>query len=33
MPWLETLEPHYAWLALGLILAVAEMAIPGLFLI
>ncbi|KTR83022.1 membrane protein [Novosphingobium barchaimii] len=33
MPWLETLELHYAWLALGLILAVAEMAIPGLFLI
>lgn len=30
---LDTLEPHYAWLALGLVLAVAEMAIPGLFLI
>jgi inner membrane protein len=31
--WLETLDPHWAWLALGLFLAVAEMAIPGLFLI
>lgn len=27
------LEPHYVWLALGLVLAVAEMAIPGVFLI
>jgi membrane protein implicated in regulation of membrane protease activity len=27
------LEMHYAWLALGLILAAAEMAIPGVFLI
>lgn len=27
------LEPHYAWLALGLVLAAAEMAIPGVFLI
>lgn len=26
-------EPHYTWLAIGLVLAVAEMAIPGLFLI
>ncbi|MCJ2186921.1 NfeD family protein [Novosphingobium beihaiensis] len=26
-------EFHYTWLALGLILAVAEMAIPGVFLI
>ncbi len=26
-------EAHYAWLALGLILAAAEMAIPGVFLI
>jgi membrane protein implicated in regulation of membrane protease activity len=26
-------EPHYFWLALGLILAAAEMAIPGVFLI
>jgi len=30
---LESLEPHYAWLALGLALAAAEMAIPGVFLI
>ena len=28
-----SLEPHYAWLALGLVLAAAEMAIPGVFLI
>jgi inner membrane protein len=27
------LEPHYAWLAIGLVLAVGEMAIPGVFLI
>jgi membrane protein implicated in regulation of membrane protease activity len=27
------LEPHYAWLAIGLILAAAEMAVPGVFLI
>lgn len=33
MPWLETLDPHWAWLALGLVLAVAEMVIPGVFLI
>lgn len=33
MIWLEILESHWAWLALGLILAVAEMAIPGVFLI
>jgi hypothetical protein len=26
-------EPYWAWLALGLILAAAEMAIPGVFLI
>jgi membrane protein implicated in regulation of membrane protease activity len=26
-------EPHYFWLALGLVLAAAEMAIPGVFLI
>lgn len=30
---LETLEPHWGWLALGLVLAAAEMALPGLFLI
>lgn len=33
MDWLQTFEPQWYWLALGLILAVAEMAIPGLFLI
>jgi membrane protein implicated in regulation of membrane protease activity len=30
---LNSVEPHYAWLAIGLILAAAEMAIPGVFLI
>ncbi len=30
---LETFEPHYGWLALGLVLAVAEIVIPGVFLI
>lgn len=33
MTWLEALDTHWAWLALGLILAVAEMAVPGFFLI
>ena len=33
MSWLETLDPHWAWLALGLLLAVAEIVIPGVFLI
>lgn len=33
MDWLESLDSHYAWLALGLILAVAEIVIPGVFLI
>lgn len=33
MAWLETLASHWAWLALGLVLAVAEMVIPGVFLI
>lgn len=27
------LQPHYAWLAIGLVLAAAEMAVPGVFLI
>ena len=27
------LDPHWAWLALGLMLAVGEMTIPGVFLI
>ena len=30
---LEGLDPHWTWLALGLLLAAAEMAIPGVFLI
>ncbi len=30
---MNSLEPHYAWLAIGLALAAAEMAIPGVFLI
>jgi len=29
----STWEPHWAWLALGLVLAVGEMTIPGVFLI
>ena len=33
MDTLNTLEPHWVWLALGLLLAIAEMAIPGVFLI
>jgi membrane protein implicated in regulation of membrane protease activity len=33
MDWLETLEVHWWWLALGLLLAIAEIAIPGVFLI
>ena len=33
MSWLETLDAHWAWLALGLFLAVAEIVIPGVFLI
>ncbi|WEK45780.1 MAG: NfeD family protein [Candidatus Andeanibacterium colombiense] len=31
--WLNDVEPHWAWLAIGLFLAAAEMAIPGVFLI
>jgi len=30
---LNNLEPGYAWLAIGLVLAAAEMAVPGVFLI
>ena len=33
MEWLESLDAPYAWLALGLLLAVAEIVIPGVFLI
>lgn len=30
---LDGLDPHWTWLTLGLILAVLEMAVPGVFLI
>jgi membrane protein implicated in regulation of membrane protease activity len=30
---LETIDPHWSWLALGLVLAIGEMIIPGVFLI
>lgn len=33
MEWFDTLEPQWVWLGLGLLLAAAEMAIPGVFLI
>ena len=33
MEWVEGLDAHYHWLAIGLLLAAAEMAIPGVFLI
>jgi len=33
MDTIANLEPHYAWLAIGLVLAAAEMAVPGVFLI
>ena len=33
MDWLDSLEPHWVWMAIGLILAAAEMVIPGVFLI
>jgi len=33
METLNNLEPHYAWLAIGFVLAAAEMAVPGVFLI
>jgi inner membrane protein len=29
----DSFEPHYSWLIIGLVLAIAEMAIPGVFLI
>ncbi len=32
MDW-NAFEPHYGWLAIGLLLAAAEMAVPGVFLI
>jgi membrane protein implicated in regulation of membrane protease activity len=33
MEWVEALDAHYHWLAIGVLLAAAEMAIPGVFLI
>ena len=33
MGWLESLDPHWTWLAIGLLLAAAEIAVPGVFLI
>ena len=30
---LGAFDPHWGWLAIGMVLAVAEMAIPGVFLI
>ena len=33
MDWLSNLDPHWSWLAIGLLLAAAEMAVPGVFLI
>ena len=33
MDWLNDLAPHWHWLAIGLLLAAAEMAVPGVFLI
>lgn len=31
--WLVNLEPHWAWLALGVLLAAAEIVAPGFFLV
>ena len=33
MDLLDTIDPRWGWLALGMILAIAEIAIPGVFLI
>ena len=33
MDWLETLDSHWIWLALGFFLAAAEILVPGVFLI
>jgi inner membrane protein len=33
MDWLNQLDPHWSWLAIGLVLAALEMAVPGVFLI
>ncbi|WP_194953893.1 NfeD family protein [Sphingopyxis solisilvae] len=31
--WLTNMEPHWAWLSLGVLLAAAEIVMPGFFLI
>jgi inner membrane protein len=31
--WMMNIEPHWFWLGLGLLLAIGEMTIPGVFLI
>ncbi|MGL3823279.1 NfeD family protein [Sphingopyxis sp. R3-92] len=31
--WLANMEPHWAWLSLGVLLAAAEIVMPGFFLI
>lgn len=33
MNWINSLDPHWFWLALGLVLAIGEITIPGVFLI
>jgi inner membrane protein len=33
MEWIDNLDPHWLWLALGLALIVGEMTIPGVFMI
>ena len=30
--WLTNMEPHWAWLSLGVLLAAAEIVAPGFFL-
>jgi membrane protein implicated in regulation of membrane protease activity len=31
--WLTNMEPHWAWLSIGVLLAAAEIVAPGFFLI
>jgi len=33
MEWLDGLDPHWTWFAIGLLLAAAEIVAPGVFLI
>lgn len=33
MDWLDTVEPHYIWIAIGLFLGAAEILVPGMFLL